>query len=1147
MYEFFQSQLDFIYFFYGLAFIFLGVICFLIKRQFSTNIKWQWLSAFGILHGINEWCDMASLVTSSNIYWFQISRLFILIISFVCLLEFARQNWNQYNKINIGWWLYVFVVPVLFGGWFIYGRGGLEIFSRFILGISGAFASGLVFWKLSSLFLEHRKSFFVSATACWLYALSQLFVSSGQLFGIKYTNQAVFFEFFNFPIQLVRGFLALVISVSIWVYYQKLISNEVEIQKSNFKSKMNRRLAYLLIGVLIIGWFVSESLGKYAWQQEFIENKNIIEALDGSLERILVEGKDLSQVLSSSPGIVNLLKNYSPQSVAEANLVLDRYKLATNVSITYVLDKTGTTLATSNRNAPDSLLGKNYAFRPYFSGAINGSPSILFAVGVTTREPGFYASYPVKDERGVIMGVVVVKMGLTTTQENFRRYGTAFLVSPEGIIFLSGLPKYHLNSVEPLSGIQKRKIYSSQQFSKGSFENIFDVKPLNNGSVEFEGGTYFVMSEPINGEGWSLIFLHNKKVIGFYRLFGLALTFIFYIIIISFVTMEQDVFRNATSAYLASIISFSDDAIVGKNLEGRIISWNKGAEKIYGYSKEEMIGQMASILIPDDKVYENDEILKQVGAGKSIEHYETTHIKKSGQVIFVSLTISPILNSSGQVIGASMVSRDITKEKISEEMVRHSEKKFNSLFNSISDPVFISDLDGNFLVFNQTMVNVFGYTKKELYKMRLYEINTPEFAVLIPERLKMIKKTGEKKFEAAFITKSGVVIPVEMRSNLIEYEGKEAILNSARDITERKLAELSIKEQMTELQKFKLAVDASSDSIIIADQKARVLYANEALSQMTGFDRDEVIGQYIGHLWGGHMEKSFYENMWRIIKDEKKVFSGELNNRRKNGEEYIVGVKFYPLLSKDNQVEFFVGIETDITKIKQLERVKSEFVSVASHQLRTPLTGIKWFTELLLKGKAGKLTTEQEDYVQQIFHSNDRMVKLVDDLLDVSHMDENGKFKISLQEEKLPDVIKELVSQQEISAQSKKIKIKVGSGCQKNINFKVDKSKIIQAFGNILNNAIKYSPSNSTVIVDCKKEKDSLVYMVKDQGIGIPFQQQSRVFQKFFRADNVISTGSGTGLGLYISKYIIYSHAGKIWFESKENKGTTFYVSLPIK
>jgi len=368
-----------------------------------------------------------------------------------------------------------------------------------------------------------------------------------------------------------------------------------------------------------------------------------------------------------------------------------------------------------------------------------------------------------------------------------------------------------------------------------------------------------------------------------------------------------------------------------------------------------------------------------------------------------------------------------------------------------------------------------------------------------------------------------------------------------RDITKEKKLDRIIKKHTEELEKFKLAVDASSDAIVITDKDAHILYMNKTAEAMSGFYFNEVDGSYIGKLWGGHMEPSYYQKMWNTIKIEKKVYAGEFKNRRKSGEEYYVSAKLYPILDEFKEIKFYVGVESDITKIKEMERVKSEFVSVTSHQLRTPLTGIKWFSELLLKGKAGTLKPEQKDYIQQVSDSNDRMIKLVDDLLDVSHIDEMGKFKIILAKEDFSSIINETVDRQKNIAKEKGIKIKLSPKCKLKMFLSVDREKIEQALQNILSNAIKYSPEGGIISVDCNKKDGKLVCSFADKGIGIPTYQQPRVFERFFRADNVITVGSGTGLGLYIAKFIVESHDGKIWFESKENKGTTFYISLPIK
>jgi PAS domain S-box-containing protein len=1146
MQTFFQAQLDFVYFFYGLAFVFLGIVCFLIKRQYKFGPPWQWLGWFGILHGFNEWADMVNLIII-NQDWFTIPRLFLLTISFLCLVEFARQDFNNRKKIQISRWIYWFVGLILFFGWWNWELFGVNIFVRYLLGAGGALATGFAFLRFSHLSKEYKIKFYIGAVSLWLYGLTQLIIPSGQLPLIKFTNQEIFSDYFGFPIQLVRAFLAISVSVCVWLYYQRSVYQEFKEQQIASIKMIRSQLMLVFFGILVLGWLVSNSLGIYAKRELVINNENVIEVLSGSLNALLTDAKDLSKILSGSPNIINYLKKSNKENLASANAVLDRYSAIEHVAVAYILDKDGTTVATSNRFAPDSLQGINYSFRPYFKGAIAGSPTILFAIGVTTKKPGFYSSYPVKDDQGQIIGVAVVKMNLNLIQKYFDRYGLAFLVSPDGVLFMSGNSEYHLQVLSPISHLEKRHLYSLRQFDAARLEPLFGTSPKNGEIFIFKDKFFLASIKKINIDNWSIVFLSQTIVIGLYRLFGIVITLVFCILTTGFVILAQDIRRNSALTYFASIVYSSDDAIIGLNLKNEIISWNTGAEKVYGYDKNEILGKNFSVLIPKDKLEENIKILEQANLGKPSEHFDTIHLKKTGQLINVSLTVSPTKNTVGDIIGTSLMIRDTSKEKMIEEAVKRSEKKFVDLFNNINDIVFISDLNGNFLDFNETMIRDLGYTKQELKSMNRQDIVTAEFAKLIKDRLREIAREGFKKFETMFVTKNGITIPVEISSNIIFFEGKKAILSSARDITDRKLADAALKKQMTELEKFKLVAENSSDAIVITDVDGHILYANAASEKLSGFSRQDIDSHNIGRLWGGHMEKNFYENMWKIIKVEKKIFVGELKNRRKTGEEYYVSARFYPLLDKSGEVQFFVGMETDITKAKEVDRAKSEFISVASHQLRTPLTGIKWFSELLLKGKAGDLSVEQKDFIKQVYDSNDRMIKLVDDLLDVSHIEEAGRFRIILKPEEFSAIIKGLVEEQKIQAKNKNVKIRLGAGCLKKIVLRLDKNKIEQALQNLLSNAIKYSPVGGEVLIDCEAKEGEFVCSFKDSGVGIPDYQQHRVFEKFFRADNVITVGSGTGLGLYIAKFIIQGHDGKIWFKSKENKGTTFYFSLPIK
>ncbi|MCX6713799.1 MAG: PAS domain-containing sensor histidine kinase [Candidatus Vogelbacteria bacterium] len=386
---------------------------------------------------------------------------------------------------------------------------------------------------------------------------------------------------------------------------------------------------------------------------------------------------------------------------------------------------------------------------------------------------------------------------------------------------------------------------------------------------------------------------------------------------------------------------------------------------------------------------------------------------------------------------------------------------------------------------------------------------------------------------------------------------KRAMLSILDDIEAEKNKSLDLAR---ELEKFKLAVDNASDHIVITDAEGIILYANKGVEKITGYQLTEVLGKKSGNKenWGGLMDSDFYLKMWNKIKLEKQSFIGQFSNRRKNGEPYDVLANIAPILDATGNVKFFVGIERDITKEKEIDKAKTEFVSLASHQLRTPLSSINWYTEMLLAGDAGAINDEQKNFLQEVYTGNQRMIELVNSLLNVSRLDlgtftiEPEPIDITLMAE---SVLEELKSQ--IIEKKLKIGESYGDGVPK--QFLADKKLLRIIFQNLLSNAVKYTPVEG--VVDLKisailkneilggKEipADSLVLSVADSGIGIPDSQKGKIFSKLFRADNARETeAEGTGLGLYIIKSITEQSGGEAWFESAIGKGTTFYVQFPL-
>lgn len=348
----------------------------------------------------------------------------------------------------------------------------------------------------------------------------------------------------------------------------------------------------------------------------------------------------------------------------------------------------------------------------------------------------------------------------------------------------------------------------------------------------------------------------------------------------------------------------------------------------------------------------------------------------------------------------------------------------------------------------------------------------------------------------------------------------------------------------SDLEKFKLAVDNASDQIIITDYQDKIIYANPATVEATGYSLQEMTGKTPA-LWGDQMNLELFE----LIKNRKGIKFGEFSNVRKNGEHYPAEVSISPIINQSGKIEFLVRIERDITKAKEVDKAKTEFVSMASHQIRTPLTAVSWYAEMLLKNKAGKLLPKQRQYLQEIAQATKRMNWLASALLNVSRI-ELDTFSIEPRKIDLSEISKSVISELKIQADKKNLKI-VEKYDKKFTIVNADPNLSRVIFQNLLSNAIKYSKNKGEICLsisgtnDQKVDEDILI-MVKDNGYGIPENQQNKIFTKLFRADNAKkNVAEGTGLGLYIVKSIAEHSGCKIWFKSQENKGSTFFVSIP--
>ncbi len=288
-----------------------------------------------------------------------------------------------------------------------------------------------------------------------------------------------------------------------------------ETAQSPVQKKEDMGVVYCLLGLLVAVIVILGGLAIMGDDDDdddddgdtSLNNKAYVDLLAVHITDELEENEQTVQSMATSPDIVPAFVIGSGADLDQANAVLDLYKDLFNVTVCYLMNETGMTIASSNRNTTGSFVRNNYGFRPYFQDAIGGDLGHYFALGVTSGTRGFYSSYPVKDENGTIVGVAVIKKELDYIEDAFSSDSITYLVSPEGIIFLSSDPEVLMKSLWKLDQTVIDGLVTSREFGDGPFENLLTDEPVNGEQVTYGGEDYLISRKQINDTGWTIVVL----------------------------------------------------------------------------------------------------------------------------------------------------------------------------------------------------------------------------------------------------------------------------------------------------------------------------------------------------------------------------------------------------------------------------------------------------------------------------------------------------------------------------------------------------------------------------------------------------------------------------------------------------------------
>jgi PAS domain S-box-containing protein len=605
---------------------------------------------------------------------------------------------------------------------------------------------------------------------------------------------------------------------------------------------------------------------------------------------------------------------------------------------------------------------------------------------------------------------------------------------------------------------------------------------------------------------------------------------------------------------LKNIFNLANSGIILADVEGNFLEFNNWWLKMTGYTREEYSKMKNFGVTHPDDLEKSKLWLQKIFSGE-IEKYqiEKRYVRKDKSIFWGESSVSAIKNKNNQITSTIGIVTDITERKLAEELLRESEEKYRGLVENSPDGI-ITYVKEKVTYVNAEALRIVGASSAEqIVGKSVLEFVHPDCLESVIQRMKdvLISDNASQIVEEKLLSLTGETIYAELKAIPTIFEHQNAVQVIIHDITERKRTQDKIKQ-------LSQAVEQSPVAIVITNTLGIIEYVNPKFIETTGYSYEELIGKNPRILKSGHTSQEEYKHLWNTLSSGNEWF-GEFHNMKKDGTLYWESASISPILNSQGITTHYIAIKEDITdrklieqqlikakeKAEESDRLKLAFLANMSHEIRTPMNGILGFTELL---KDKSLTADiQQDYIKIIEKSGKRMLNIINDIINISKV-ESGQIEVTTSETNVNEQIEYLHTFFKPEASHKNIDLRLTKELDSIHNFiRTDREKLYAILTNLIKNALKFT-NEGYIEFGCEKRGDYLEFFVKDSGLGISDSQKKIIFERFRQANDVIGrTHEGSGLGLAISKAYVEMLGGKIWVESQEGIGSTFYFTLPYQ